>query len=192
MTDKHALRATMRQRLAAMAAGDLTGKSAVACSRLIELPEFTDARVVMAYLHMPAELAVTAAIEAAWAEGKTVLVPRVDLPTRHMDAIAITSFDAMVPGAYDILEPLGEPFNVSRIDLIIVPGLAFDRSGNRLGQGAGFYDRFLSRRGMRAALVAVGFDEQVVARVPTAASDWPMDAIVTDKDIIRPPAADKN
>ena len=191
MTDKHTLRATMRPKLAAMEPEALAGKSAAACERLIAQPEFAAASVVMAYVHMPAELAVTAVIEAAWAAGKTVLVPRVDLPTRHMDAIAITSFDALIPGAYDILEPAGEPFDVSRVDCIIVPGLAFDRMGHRLGQGAGFYDRFLSRPGMRAVLLAVGFDEQLVAHVPTEASDWPMDAIVTDTEIIRP-TADKN
>lgn len=189
--EKNALRTMMRHRLAAMDPSDLAGKSAVACSRLIEQPEFDEAHVVMAYLHMPAELAVTAAIEAAWDMGKTVVVPRVDLPTRHMDAIAITNFDTLVPGAYDILEPSGEPLGISRIDCIIVPGLAFDRLGHRLGHGAGFYDRFLSRPGMRAALLAAGFDEQLVAYVPTEASDWPMDAVITDKEIIRL-IADKN
>jgi 5-formyltetrahydrofolate cyclo-ligase len=191
-TEKHTLRKAMRARLATMDPETCTTKSALACQRVLDTPAFARANVVLIYLNMPNELSVHDLARAGWDAGKTVLAPRVDIPTRHMDAIELTSFDSLTPGAYDILEPDGEPFDVSRIDCIIVPGVAFDRDGNRLGQGAGFYDRFLSRTGGAATTIAVGFDEQIVDRVPTDDTDWPMDLVVTDKNVFRPARATQN
>jgi 5-formyltetrahydrofolate cyclo-ligase len=188
--NKNALRITMRDSLKQLTAADRSVKSATVCERVATLPEFINANVVLLYLNMPGELSVHDVARAGWATGKTILAPRVDVPTRHMDAIELADFDATAPGAYNIPEPIGEPFDVSRIDLVIVPGVAFDRQGHRLGQGAGFYDRFLSRAGGTARTVAVGFAEQVVEVVPTDVTDWPMDVIVTDTDMIRPNPAE--
>jgi 5-formyltetrahydrofolate cyclo-ligase len=67
----------------------------------------------------------------------------------------------------------------------VVPGLAFDRQGNRLGQGAGFYDRFLATDGMRATTCGLAFAEQMIDSVPVGPDDWPMDVVVTDHEMLR-------
>mgnify|MGYP001770361598 CR=1 FL=1 len=79
----------------------------------------------------------------------------------------------------------GTPVPFEDIDLVIVPGLGFDRKGNRLGRGGAYYDRFLSSPGMRAEKWAVAFSEQILDAIPHEEKDVPMNAIVTDTGILR-------
>ncbi len=185
---KQRIRTDMRQLLAGMNADARATKSCLAAERVIKLPEFHEARVVMIYLNIETEVDTVAIALAAWSAEKTVLVPRVSLADRHMIALECRSLHAgLMPGSYGILEPVdGEPWPVESIDLIVVPGLAFDRQGDRLGQGAGFYDRFLATGGMRAATCALAFGEQLLDDVPASETDWPMDIVVTDHEVIRP------
>jgi 5-formyltetrahydrofolate cyclo-ligase len=92
---------------------------------------------------------------------------------------------------FDISHGLRQPawrqreVEIERIDLVIVPALAFDRAGNRLGRGGGFYDRFLARPGLGASKIGLAFDEQIVDTIPVGPNDIPVDIVVTDKEIIR-------
>ena len=101
------------------------------------------------------------------------------LPYRSLD-------DSMSVGRYDIEEPAdGEPWPADNIDLIVVPGLAFDTSGGRLGKGGGFYDRFLVQPGMHALTCAVAFAEQMIETVPAEPHDRRVDMLVTDEAVLR-------
>ncbi len=184
---KQMLRKRVREMLAAMEAEVMAAKSRLAAEKLLKLPEFGSAHVVMIYLSTDREVDTVGIATAAWEAGKTVLVPKVNIADRHMIALECRSVHTgLVPGSYGILEPTdGEAHPIEQIDLIVVPGLAFDREGNRLGQGAGFYDRFLSSPGMRATTAAMAFDEQVLDSVPVSETDWPIDILVTDKEIVR-------
>ena len=184
---KQAIRTTMRGRLAAMDPDVRGTKGCLASEKVVKLPEFHSAKVVMIYLSTETEIDTVAIALAAWAAEKIVLVPRVNISERHMIALECKSLHAgLMPGSYGILEPEdGEPWPIESIDLIVVPGLAFDRNGNRLGQGAGFYDRFLATDGMRATTCGLAFAEQIIDNVPTGSDDWPMDVIVTDHEMIR-------
>ena len=174
--------------LAAMPPDMRATKGCLAAEKVIKLPEFHAAQVVMIFLNTETEIDTVAIALAAWAGDKTVLVPRVSISDRHMIALECRSLHAgLLPGSYGILEPVdGEAWPIESIDLVVVPGLAFDRQGNRLGQGAGFYDRFFATDGMRATTCALGFDEQLIDAVPVSSDDWPMDIVVTDRTIIRP------
>ena len=123
--------------------------------------------------------------EAIKATGKYQLNPLPVNPSPLMltlpmlpEPVTETSFGAMEPADGRVLDP-------SEVDLVIVPGVAFDRSGNRLGFGAGYYDRFLPRTAEGTPAVAIAFALQVVPEVPTGAMDRRVDAIVTEAEVIR-------
>ena len=103
------------------------------------------------------------------------------IPTR------IHSLDAgLETRVHGIREPTdGEPLALESLDLVIVPALTFDRSGNRLGRGAGFYDRFLSSPQFRGTAVGLAFCEQLVDEVPVYDNDVPVHMLVTDEEVLR-------
>jgi 5-formyltetrahydrofolate cyclo-ligase len=124
------------------------------------------------------------AFHRAWsAGGGSIVLPRT-LDEGTMEFVRFTGAEQMTAGSYGILEPVGDAVELAAIDAVIVPGLAFDATGGRLGYGAGYYDRFLSRlsnaREVRARFVGVGFDVQLVEVVPMADHDVHLDVIVTE------------
>jgi 5-formyltetrahydrofolate cyclo-ligase len=177
----------MRQVLAAMPSRIAARGSEAACRRLIELPEFRAARVVMIYLAMPEEVDTAAIALAAWRDEKAVLAPRVSWEQRHMLPIEIHSLSSgLLRARYGAPEPeSGEPWPLEDIDLVVTPALAFDRRGGRLGRGAGFYDRFFAETLVRATRCGLAFAEQVLPELPVHAHDCPIDILVTDAEVLR-------
>ena len=150
--------------------------------RLFNLPEFKSAALVMFYASFQSEVETHGMIRRALAEGKRVVLPRVK--GKELELLEIGNFDGDVsPGAWGIPEPdQGKPVDIKDIGLIVVPGAVFDERGNRVGYGAGFYDKLLPHyRGMTAALA---FELQVEPQVPADAHDVPVKKIVTEKRII--------
>jgi len=179
---KKELRQQLRQWLAALTPEDLQLRSAAACRNLCSLEACGDVDVVMIFLSMAQEVDTTQIALHAWSRGRRVLAPRVSWEQRRMLPIEITSLTTDVQaGPMGLREPVeGIPVPVSEIDLVIVPGLAFDEMGNRLGRGRGFYDRFLSHRDFHGRTCALAFQEQVVEEVPTGENDVRVDMLVTD------------
>jgi len=177
----------MKAALASIPPQDVTDRSEAACRLLIDLPEYRDARAVMLYLPLPHEPDPTRLALHAWEEGKTVLAPKVDWARRDMLAVEIHSMqEGVVAGKYGVPVPPDGPVRApERIDLVIVPALAYDRSGGRLGRGGGFYDRFLSELREDTVTCGLGFSEQVVDELPTGEHDRPVDILVTDKEVLR-------
>ena len=134
-------------------------------------------RRVAIYAHIGGE-AETDQLDSALREvGCEVLYPRCDVGAGRLDFVAATP-EALRPGALDIPEPAGEPTALDAIDAVLIPGLAFDRLGGRLGYGAGYYDRTLANyRGMR---IGVAFAMQVVDRLPQLDHDVPMHFLLTE------------
>ena len=185
---KHHLRKDMKAALAAMDPQQAAAKSRSACQRLIALEEFRAARVVMLYLPIPREVDTVPIALRAWQDAKTVVVPKVGWEQRHMIAVRCRSMDEeMVEDRYGLRTPAaGEPLPVDQIDLIVVPALAYDRHGNRLGRGGGFYDRFLSATQVKAVTCGLTFHEQLIDQVPCDQNDYPVDILVTDREVVRP------
>lgn len=179
-------RERMRTTLAAMAPEVAAEKSYQACTALARTPEFRRAQVIMLYMVIPDEVDPAKAARAAWHDDKTVLVPRVQWAQRSMQAVEIHSLHAgLVANSQGILEPDGgKIWPVDQIDMVIVPALAFDRLGNRLGRGGGFYDRFLALPGMKATMCGLAFSEQLVGPLPVHDNDYPVDLLVTDEDVL--------
>ena len=185
----------MRAKLLAIPPDVAGRRSRQACLHLADTPEFREANVVMLFLTIPGEIETAELVLAAWRHAKTVLVPKVGFEQRHMIAIEIRSLETgLEPSSYGIREPInGEPCPLEDIDLIVVPALAFDRSGNRLGRGGGFYDRFLAHSQVTATTCGLGFAEQFLDELPTESHDQPLDMLATDREVLRfgaPPPAD--
>jgi 5-formyltetrahydrofolate cyclo-ligase len=170
--------------------------------RLAGLPAVREARTVMAFLSLPTEIDTWPVIRWAWNAGKRVAVPRIEPPAdraeepiwqRRMVAVLlpladISSIEAhpkVRPGTLGILEvPEAAPVDASAIDVVLVPCMAMDRRGRRLGKGGGFYDRFLSQPELKAPRIAIGFREQVLDEVPETDADRRVDMIVTDAETV--------
>jgi 5-formyltetrahydrofolate cyclo-ligase len=184
---KKVLRQELRTRLARLTPDLVQAHSVAACDLLRQQREYRDAQVLMLYLSTPTEVDTTPIAQAAWADMKSVLAPRVSWEQRRMLPIEIRSLTTDVQdGMLGIREPVdGMPVPVSDIDLIIVPGLAFDTAGNRLGRGRGFYDRFLAHRDFRGIACGLAFDEQLVPAVPVEDKDVAMHMLVTSTAVHR-------
>ncbi len=184
---KRELRHELRRKLAAISAEELQRRSAAACRLLCETKEYRRAEVVMLFLSTPQEVDTTQLALQAWADDKRVLAPRVAWDQRRMLPIEIQSLASGVEDGYmGVREPLeGLPVPVADIDLVVVPGLAFDEEGNRLGRGRGFYDRFLSHPDFRGVSCALALEDQVVDAIPIGPSDVRVDMLVTDQKVRR-------
>ena len=152
------------------------------CERIVQSEPFREARSVMMYLAMPQEANVDAAIRVALEEGKEVYVP-LCMDRTTMKAVRLDSLERTVTGAYGIRtpEPDAPSVEASELDVVFVPGLAFDRAGGRMGMGAGYYDRFLAAVPV-AKRIGIAFSFQVSSvPLPTGPYDLPMGALVTEE-----------
>ena len=139
-------------------------------------PLLAEAQTILAYYALPDEVDTHALLDALVAEGKTVLLPKV-LDGATMELRCYQGPQDLREGAYHILEPTGAPFTeLSQIDIALIPGLAFDAQGHRLGRGKGYYDRFLTA--FKGQTIGVCFDFQKVAEVPVDAHDVSVDRVV--------------
>ncbi len=187
MVTKRDLRQELRRNLAAISPEELQQRSALACRKLCTTDEYRRAEVVMLFLSTAQEVDTTQLALQAWADSKRVLAPRVTWDQRRMLPIEIQSLASGVEDGYmGIREPLeGMPVPVADIELVIVPGLAFDEHGNRLGRGRGFYDRFLAHPDFRGTSCALALEDQVVPSIPVGPSDVRVDMLVTDMKVRR-------
>jgi 5-formyltetrahydrofolate cyclo-ligase len=151
--------------------------------------DFAAAQTLLLTLPFGSEWDTRPVVVAARAQGKTVAVPRVNAVTRMLDLGSVTDIECDVaPGYRGIPEPRAHcvPIDVAAIDWILVPGVAFDLAGRRLGYGGGYYDRLLPSLRADAARIAGALELQIVDRVPAAAHDLTVDTIVTETRTISP------
>lgn len=181
---KKRLRAQLRQERRALDPELLLRDSAAICSRLLELPELRRARTVFCYVSCGGEVETHRLIGHLLKQGKTVLVPRCGA-RGLMDCVPITFLGDLRPGTYGILEPPpGAPaVPAASVDFAIVPAVACGRDGSRLGQGGGYYDRFLQQTG--CAFAALCTEAFLLPHVPCEAHDRNMKIIVTQQRVLR-------
>lgn len=174
-TTKQALRQWIRQH---RQRHDAVSDSPAVISRLRQHPRLTAAHTILLYCSLPDEVQTHDLLDELVAQGKTVLLPRVVSDT-EMELCRYTGRDDLMPGAFGIMEPVGMLFtDYAVIDVAVVPGMAFDRQGHRLGRGRGYYDRFLSRVPF-IYKIGVCFPYQLVDEVPADEDDVMMDCVVT-------------
>lgn len=151
------------------------------CARVTGLREYAACDTLLTYVSTPIEVDTWPLIERALADGKRVAVPRCIDGTRQMAFYYIRSYDDLAPGTFGVLEPLPERcalWKPAGTCLCIVPALAYDRAGFRLGYGAGYYDRFLS--GYHGAKVGIIYQHNLRARLWSGRFDIPIELLVTE------------
>ncbi len=151
--------------------------------RLFSLTAVQNAATVMVFYSFGSEIPTEHIIRRLLDEGRRVLLPYME--ELEMSAAELRPGDSLVPTTYGPKEPSHRvPVDPNEVDAVIAPGLAFDRSGYRLGYGGGNYDRFLARLGRGATRVGIAFHVQVLPSVPHGPGDEPVDFVVTDRETI--------
>ena len=184
--DKAQLRTQFRKILLGMSLEERVEKSRKACQNLMRTEQFADVVTIMAFLSLPHEVDTSEAILCAWQLGKTVAAPKISWQQRHMIPVEIKSLDTGFSTEIgELRNPVkGLPIPFEEIDMVITPGLGFDKSGNRLGRGGSYYDRFFTNEGLRAIKCGLAFAEQVVDHVTVTDHDVPVDMLVTDEQVV--------
>jgi 5-formyltetrahydrofolate cyclo-ligase len=157
-------------------------------ARCMSLPEYQRAKTVLFYLDVRSEVRTRHDLENALGSGKKIVVPYcVD---GELELFHLTNVDELSVGMYKILEPKPElrtvaahRVDVQEVDMIIVPGVAFDREGGRTGHGKGYYDKLLEHARPETPLVALAFECQLFDKIPMQDHDIYMDMVITEKAV---------
>ncbi len=186
---KAALREQMKQTRLAMSKAEVQRRSESIVARLVELEVFQRAGSVMLYLPVRNEVDTTRVVARCLNDGKALVLPRMDY---EQDGVVAHRVDdpatQLVLGRMDLVEPdpaKTEVVSPAEIDLVVVPGLAFDRRGYRIGWGRGYYDAFLAVADARAVRVGLAYEFQLVDAVEHDGHDVPMHTVVTEGTTVR-------
>jgi 5-formyltetrahydrofolate cyclo-ligase len=184
---KDALRAQARALLRALPPGERAAAQARIEACVWEVPQVAAARTLLLYASLPEEVATDAIAAEARRRGITLVYPRC-LPQGVMTLHAVDAADALRPGRFGIREPQADAcpaVEVRDIDAVLIPGLAWDRGGPRLGRGGGYYDRLLAHPDWRGFRCGLFFAAQETPTVPHEPWDVRLDAIVTEREVVR-------
>lgn len=181
---KKAARSRAKLAIQAMDPASRAAADAEITRRLLALDEYRQAATVLAYASLPDEVSTEAILRACLDDGKRLALPRIRGDRTGFDAVLVTDLD-LVPGPLNIREPSGERgvLAAGEINLVVVPGRAFDRQGNRVGRGGGMYDRFLSDLG--AQTIAIAYACQVFGEgVEAGPEDIQVNCLVTENEAL--------
>jgi len=155
--------------------------------KLLNLTEYKNANILLLFASFRTEVETLEIILETLKKGKIVILPKVDRKHKKLILYKIDNINELQPGYMGILEPkpaADKKVSKEILDFILVPGVAFDENGGRIGYGGGYYDRLISNIKNRPPLVAVAYEEQIIKKVPLFKHDIKVDKIVTDTRII--------
>ena len=163
--------------------------------QIICLPIYQQATTIMWYLHCRSEVKTLACVSTQLDQGKRIIVPfcsQDQAGVKQLGLWHLSKLDELLPGTWGILEPPQYRWQESEktiapeaLDLVLVPGVAFDRNGARLGNGQGYYDRLLDQVRADTVLIGVGFQCQIVDAVPMADHDIYLDFVITEYNLYK-------
>ncbi|MFC4766884.1 5-formyltetrahydrofolate cyclo-ligase [Effusibacillus consociatus] len=190
--NKQELRQQILSARNSMSEAERTTKQKAIFDNLLSIPQLNEAGTILAYLAFRGEVETDEIFRWGWQAGKTMAAPVTFKEERKIIPVRIQSFEELQPGAYGILEPSGireeqgnpasnETVPVARIDAVIIPGVAFDSEGGRLGYGGGYYDRFLPMLRSDTVKIGLAYELQVVGRLPVEEHDVHLDFLVTEQ-----------
>lgn len=191
--DKKDFRLEMLRERQALGRDEVSRRSRIIQERLLELPEWREAERVLLYMPVRNEVDVLLLLSEAWSRNMTVLLPRCRRDRAGiMDIAQVHGLDDLSVGLFNIMEPCedrcpGLGPEEWDLDMAVIPGLAFDQRGYRLGYGGGYYDRFLPRAAETKKTVLAGlcFSFQLVEALPADDWDTPMNLICTEDQLVR-------
>ncbi len=197
MMQKESIRAKMKARRSALAPRRIRQVSVRIQNALMQIPEWMAARRVCLYLALPTEVQTRILVAACWKAGKHVLVPAYRKKTACYDLAGLRPGDLVKTGRWAVPEPVRPRWTTpvrtapnrprpTGVDLVVTPGVAFDRAGGRLGHGGGHYDRLLAGKALQKAFkVGLALECQMMARVPMEAHDVRLNAVATELKVYR-------
>jgi len=182
------IRADIANSISALSENEIQAKTSAVESRLFEFANFLESKIALLYINGNFEVQTESIIRKSYSYNKIVVLPAFDPEEFTMTLMKIDSFkQELVSGPRGVLEPDASRCKVvpmDRIDIAIIPGLAFDEKGGRIGSGTGYYDRLIPRLAITTRKVALTFEEQFVPQIPMESHDKHVDIIITDKRII--------
>lgn len=188
------MKSTIRKEILAlrreMTQDEIETASAKIVSQLMALSIVDHPQVIMCYMDFRNEVQTNALIEYLLSLDKTIVLPKVNPQTNYLDLFQFEGFKDLNLSKMGILEPADNLPRIlpTDIDLILVPGVAFDLKGYRMGYGAGYYDKLLPHIRPDCEVIGLAFDLQIVETLPVESHDQPMDSILTETRWIHPNA----
>lgn len=186
---KNDIRALMKNRREQLSESQRKAYNKKISERLFALDHFKECRMLFSYVSFGSEADTTTVIKTALEMNKRVFIPKVE--DKEMNFYAIYSLDGLIRSKFGILEPSGSdrPYLPDHNDdvkkIMLLPGLAFDKTGNRIGYGAGYYDRYLGRFPENEWLkIGIAFSFQIMENLPASDKDIRTDFIITDEELI--------
>lgn len=187
MKMKDRLRKSIEKKRNTLSTSEVLEKSSRIKKRIFEMDLFRDAQTILFYVSYGNEVYTHDMIKESISLGKTVVVPKSVTKNNALILSQLTDWNNLEVGAYTILEPKQESIeqvDVESIDLIIIPGVVFDESGNRIGHGKGYYDRLLNDS-RNIPSVGLAFEFQIVENIKSEQHDEKIDIIITEDRIIK-------
>lgn len=182
---KSDLRADRKAWRECLSESDRDRKSRIICQKTAGL--LAPFRTVCLYMSKPPEVDTRPLARHLLVKGVRLVVPVIERETRTLRLSAVTDLSSLVQSTFNVPEPIGSeiPVDPASVEAAVVPMIAFDRRGSRLGYGAGYYDRFFSLH-PHILTIGIAFSGQEIAGMPADPLDVPMDVIVTEQEIITP------
>jgi 5-formyltetrahydrofolate cyclo-ligase len=187
MGSKAHIRNTMITQLQGMSSEERQRQNHEIGVRLEGFSPYQNAQKVMSYVGVGIEIDTVPFLARALKVGKKVAVPVCVTKGKKLIVSELRDLGELERGFYGLLEPTEDfirPMEPKELDVVIIPGLAFDTTGNRLGRGGGYYDRFLAGLSSRTSLIALAYECQIIERVPTEAHDITVQWLITPGRII--------
>ena len=187
MKMKDRLRKSIEKKRNTLSTSEVLEKSSRIKKRIFEMDLFRDAQTILFYVSYGNEVYTHDMIKESISLGKTVVVPKSVTKNNALILSRLTDWNNLEVGAYNILEPKQESIeqvDVESIDLIIVPGVVFDESGNRIGHGKGYYDRLLNDS-RNIPSIGLAFEFQIVENIKSEQHDEKIDIIITEDRIVK-------
>lgn len=155
-------------------------------NRLLQSELYKKSEKIFTFINYGSEVETKEFINIALKDGKRVFIPKTIKKEREMKAIEIDSLENLKPDAWGILEPceIKREINKNLLDLIIVPGVVFDKKGNRIGYGGGYYDRYFSDISLEVKKIALAYELQLVNYIESEEHDISVDFIITENNFI--------
>jgi len=185
---KNEIRETTAKALEALSRADIKEKTQTIENRLFEFANFLEATIALMYMPGPGHVATMEMVKKCYEFNKIVVLPAFDITNHGMTLMKVDNPDTdLVNGPRRILEPdpgRCKPVPIDCIDIAIIPGVALDEKGGRLGSGQGFYDRLIPALPITTRKVALAFEDQIVPQIPMESHDKHVDIIITEKRVI--------
>jgi 5-formyltetrahydrofolate cyclo-ligase len=185
---KEEIRNDIAKRLTALSASEAKNKTRQIENRIFDFANFLEANIVLLYINTASEVNSQQIIAKCFGYNKIVILPAFDTDTHETKLMKVDNLDTdLKPGPRGILEPDENRCNVvpiECIDIAIIPGVAFDEKGGRIGCGEGYYDRLIPKLSITTRKVALAFETQIIRQIQMEPHDKHVDIIITEKRII--------